>query len=118
MESISLKQHIVETKLDHYSCKIAGCNAITNSSKEMFFHLRKLHKTDEKFESRCLFSKECFHESNFKSFGGLERHIRTFHPIFLKSPVLEPTEEIQTFTEPDNGSNSAVRFGMHFQLGK
>jgi hypothetical protein len=91
-------------------------NAITNSSKKMFIHLRKLHKPDQKFESRCLFSREWFHESDFKSFGGLERHLRTFHPNLFKSSLMELSEEIPTFTEPDNGNNSAVSIGMHFKL--
>lgn len=39
MQSLLNKQKILETLLDSYTCKIEGCNTVTNSSQKMLSHL-------------------------------------------------------------------------------
>ena len=112
MQSLLNKQKILETLLDSYTCKIEGCNTVTKSSQKMLSHLRVYHKKDGNFTSPCLFSTECFHLSNFKSYVGLYYHLKTFHPSFFNSPAIEQSQVIEACTETEVvNNNSGIEIG-------
>lgn len=80
----------------------------------MLSHLNVYHKQDANFLSPCLFTTECFHGTNFQSFGGLYRHLKTFHPSFFHNPASAASEQsqvIETFREIEICNNSAIAIG-------
>jgi hypothetical protein len=112
MQSLLNKQKILETFLDSYTCTIAGCNTVTNSSRNMLSHLNVYHNEDINFTSPCLFSTECFHLSNFKSYGGLYRHLKSFHPSFFYSSTTKQSQLIEVCTETEIvNNNSGIEIG-------
>lgn len=70
-------------KLDRYTCQKMQCNFVTQDSHIMLRHLSTIHLKDENFTSPCLYTTDCSHKANFKTFSGLKQHLSKFHPLFF-----------------------------------
>jgi hypothetical protein len=101
------KKKEVKTKLDCYTCQIMQCNFVTKESQTMLRHLRTIHLKDKNFTSSCLYTTDCSHEANFKTFSGLKYHLREFHPLFFPDSG-NVTEVDSNGTYSEQGSTGCV----------
>lgn len=79
------KYNTVFNPWELYNCPVDGCNFEANFGPDLFSHLNRIHKNDPKFTCACLFSINCFNKTTFKSFGGLNKHMHTYHKSFFKN---------------------------------
>lgn len=49
----------------------------------MLRHLSTSHLKDKNFTSPCLYTTDCSHKANFKTFSGLKHHLSKFHLLFF-----------------------------------
>lgn len=73
-------------------CFSENCDFEATQIAALFSHYRLHHKNDNKFFSKCLYSRKCFHTKPFLSFSGLNMHIRRYHKDFFSklSPSSHP----------------------------
>lgn len=82
---------------DSFDCTVNYCNFSAQSSRELLSHLRKVHPKTKDINSPCLYSKQCTHIELFKTFSGLDTHLRKFHKEFFY------TEKADKCDVNDNG---------------
>ena len=82
--------------LDNFDCTVDSCNFSALSTRELLSHFRKVHSTTKGINSPCLYSKQCSHVELFKTFSGLDTHLRKFHIEFF-----EKEEENKSTSSPD-----------------
>lgn len=90
------------------ACQNKFCNFIGVSVQKLLAHYYQCHRNDKEFNSPCLFSKDCFHQQNFKSYHGLKSHLTRYHPTFNNVAGVNPTnlvEQVSTFQESDCDNN-------------
>lgn len=83
------KYRIVEDLEDDLTCRIGICNYVAANVFKLYSHYRVMHVNDKQFSSGCLYSKQCFHQSKFQSFWGLNSHLRKYHSIFFDASFRE-----------------------------
>ena len=83
------KYQIAEELVDDLTCRIGICDYVAADVFKLHSHYRVMHFKDKQFSSGCLYSKKCFHQSKFKSFWGLNSHLRIYHSIFFDKSFRE-----------------------------
>lgn len=101
--SLFKKLQVPYDPIDSFCCQNKACNYEAKSAVELLAHYRKNYKTDQSFSSHCLYSKQC--GQFFKSFAGLESHLRRYHPsFFYKSETIgDTTPGEKEFIHEQNG---------------
>ena len=86
---------VLKTKYDPLSiesCTVEGCHFTSKSPQHLLTHFRSKHQKHTNIQSVCLHSKYCPHKDIFKTYSGLERHLRMWHIDFLNKNRIFATE--------------------------
>ena len=70
-----------------FRCNIGGCNFSTKNNRVLFNHFRQVHENDKEFKSNCLLAGSCTDSTLYKTFWGLNTHIRRHHTDFFSNPA-------------------------------
>lgn len=105
------KHNIPATDSHPYSCKIGECDVVEQSAGKMLSHYGTMHRNDKNFTSSCLHSDVCFHKTPFKSYDGLYKHLKTFHPTFFPMSVKSQQNGGLQELQNDSSTNSAASSG-------
>jgi hypothetical protein len=74
--------------MKEFRCNIGGCNFTTKNSRVLFNHFRQVHESDKDFRSNCLLSGTCTDSTLYKTFWGLNSHIKRHHKSFFSDPAV------------------------------
>lgn len=82
MENVVKKYNLPFEPSDSHKCEVPSCTFTGMSANSLMTHYYQCHRNDNNFQSSCVFSKRCFHETKFKSYSALKSHTVRFHPSF------------------------------------
>ncbi len=69
--------------LPFHRCVLGFCNYQCELPLDFLHHLQNVHRDDPAFVSPCLFSTRCYHDTPFRSFSGLQKHLSRMHAAFF-----------------------------------
>ena len=114
------KFRVIEDPIVDLKCKIGVCNHVAINVVKLYSHYRVFHSKDKKFASGCLYSKQCFHKTEFKTFWGLNSHLRKYHSTFFEASFCDKDtsanyddESVLLAAEPNDNQNEPI-IGKNF----
>jgi hypothetical protein len=75
------KLNTPQEKWDVYECE--NCGSVVRTGRLLLHHYSLMHKGSPEFKSKCLFSKNCYHQEYFKSYHALYQHLKQYHDSFF-----------------------------------
>ena len=69
--------------IEDLNCSNQLCTFVGVDVQDLFKHYRICHKNDQNLYSPCIYSRKCFNRNKFKTFSGLNQHLRRYHDCFF-----------------------------------
>jgi hypothetical protein len=108
------KLNTPQEKWDVYECE--NCGSVVRTGRLLLHHYSLMHKGSPEFKSKCLFSKNCYHQEYFKSYHALYQHLKQYHDSFFeKVNVTTDVQQNEQGIIMNNGTLSVTSF-MFFNL--
>jgi hypothetical protein len=101
------KFRVIKDPIVDLKCKIGVCDHEATNVVKLYSHYRCFHSKDPNFTSHCLYSKRCFHQTEFKTFWGLNSHLRKYHSTFFE-PSFCGTDADALDQSPSNNIDGSV----------